>query len=114
MKKIILIITGFIVLIVFAFIAVNVLKGNQIVNLGPDTLDQASAIVKVRALPEVVEYEAMLKNAGKKATFEVEDSEEEWLVHIFEIVSDGGATSHTATFGWYRVNKKTGEIIKDL
>lgn len=61
----------------------------------------------------MVEYEAMLKNTGKKANFDVEYDGDEWLAHVFETVSNG-ATSHTATFGWYRINKITGEIIKDI
>ena len=44
--------------------------------------------------------------------FEAEDLDEDWNVHVFEIVQEEEA-SHTATFGWYQVSKKTGEIQKD-
>lgn len=75
-------------------------------------VDEQQALAKVKDLPEVQEYQKMLADAGKKATFEVEDQDSEWAVHVFEIVSDG-ANSHTATFGWFRVDKKTGIIEKE-
>ncbi len=68
----------------------------------------------LQALPEVVKYEADLKKAGKKSSFEAQDDGEEWLIQVFEIVKNDNEPSHTATFGWYRVNKKTGETIRDL
>lgn len=78
------------------------------------TIDEAQALSKIRLRTEVVKYEADLKKAGKKATFEVQDDGEEWTIQVFEIVQNSGEASHTATFGWYRVNKKTGEVIKDI
>jgi len=57
------------------------------------------------------------KNAlesGKVATIEIEDGGEVWNVHVFEIVKESDGSSHTATFGWYSVNKKTGETKKEL
>ncbi len=75
--------------------------------------DQASAIAHVRALPEVIEYEATLKKAGKQASFEAqEDGTDQWLVQVFEIVNNPGEPSHTATFDWYAVKKKTGKAFK--
>lgn len=69
------------------------------------------ARLKVEALSEVTIYKALLAKASKKAELAVEEGGAEWNVHVFEIVRDG-ATSHTATFGWYRVDKQTGIIRK--
>ena len=74
---------------------------------------QDQALLKVKNLPEVKDYQAMLFKAGTRATFEIEDQNEVWAVHVFEIV-ENGADVHTATFGWYSVNKNTGVISKDL
>jgi len=71
------------------------------------------AVAKVGALSEVVEYKNMLIEAGKKALLEAEDGESDWNVHVFEIVGEG-EDAHTATFGWYRVNKKTGAVEKEI
>lgn len=78
------------------------------------TIDEAQALSKIRLRTEVVKYEADLAKAGKKATFEAQDDGEEWIIQVFEIVQNKGEASHTATFGWYRVDKKTGKVIKDI
>lgn len=68
------------------------------------------AIEQVRNRDDVVKYEARLKKFGKKASFETTEDIDSWSVHVFEIVKNPGELSHTATFGWYSVNKKTGQI----
>jgi hypothetical protein len=35
-------------------------------------------------------------------------------VHVFEIVKNDDGSSHTATFGWYSVNKNTGAAEKEI
>lgn len=79
----------------------------------PNGTNQKQALALVKNLPEVQEYMALLKENGKEAVFEVEDlDDEDWNVHVFEVVQEEEA-SHTATFGWYQVSKKTGEVKKD-
>lgn len=77
-------------------------------------VNQTQALFKIKTRPEVVKYEADLRKAGKKASFETQDDGEQWSIQVFEIVKNGDEPSHTATFGWYTVNKKTGKINKDL
>lgn len=78
------------------------------------SINQTQALFQVKSRPEVVKYEADLKKVGSKASFEVQDDGDEWLVQVFEIVKNDNELSHTATFGWYQVNKKTGEVNRDL
>lgn len=68
-----------------------------------------AAIDAVRKRTEVFKYELDLSKAGKTASFRAEDRGEEWAVQIFEVVNQGDS-SHTATFNWYIVNKRTGDI----
>lgn len=92
-------------------------KFNSDFDVQPDNkqiVSQEQALSKIRLLSEVVKYEFDLKKAGKEATYEVEDGEGEWSVHVFEIVSDGGIEGHTATFGWYGVDKTSGEVRRDI
>lgn len=77
-------------------------------------LSQAQALFKVKSRPEVVKYEAVLEKAGKKASFEAQADGEDWLIQVFEIVKNDNEPPHTATFGWYRVDKKSGEVVKEL
>ena len=77
------------------------------------TVTKEQAVIKVEALPEVVEYKAMLAKTEKKEVVEVEDGDGEWNVHVFEVVGIG-ADSHTATFNWYRVDKQTGAVEKEF
>lgn len=81
-------------------------------NLSPE-ITKEGAIEKIKNLPEVKDYSSELEKAGSKVQFNAEDSEEVWSVQVFEIVSQG-ENSHTATFNWYRVNKKTGEVSKEF
>ena len=117
-KQRLVIILGFAVVIILVIAGYAILKkdvkdATRNFESAPATISEAQALSKVRERTEVVKYEAVLTKAGKKVTFEVEDGDDSWSVHVFEIVSDG-ESSHTATFGWYSVDKKTGEIQKDL
>lgn len=126
-NKLFIIIIGVILLIFLGYFLKIILKGEKIAKpadkiISNTSLDgnkavnisQKQALSGVRALPEVAEYEAMLKNAGKKAEVEAEDGGDEWNVHVFEIVKNDDGSSHTATFGWYSVNKKTGAVEKEI
>jgi hypothetical protein len=50
-----------------------------------------------------------------RAVIEV-DSEDAaaYTVHAYEIVDEGRGQSHTATFGWYEVSKKTGIVTRTM
>ena len=84
-----------------------------IYSFAPAGITGDGAVEKVKNRPEVTKYISDLVKAGKQATIEAEDGGEEWNVHVFEIVKQDDGSSHTATFGWYSVNKKTGKITID-
>lgn len=42
--------------------------------------------------------------------FDGEDEDGNYRIQVFEVVDHGGGESHTATYGWYLVDPKTGEI----
>lgn len=73
-----------------------------------DIMEQ-EALEKIKALPEVQAFISELEEAGKTASFRVEDRGGAWSVQVYEIVVRGGE-SHTATFNWYDVDKNTGVI----
>lgn len=73
------------------------------------TKEQALAAIK--NLPEVQEFVRLV--SPKHAEFEVEDWDIDWAVHVFELVI-GENSVHTATFGWYRVDKQTGLVEKEI
>ena len=119
--KIILIVLGVVVLALLAFFSRNFFKA-QPDNSGVTVpasqkqqppVDENQARLKVKNRTEVVKYEADLIRLGSKAVIEVEDLEEDWNVHVFEIVKQGDS-SHTTTFGWYRVNEDTGKVERDI
>lgn len=64
------------------------------------------AIENVENLPEVEEY---LKNVPNGKVEVDNELEGEYNVHVYEI-KDG----HTATFNWYTVNIKSGEVKKEF
>ncbi|MDO8648996.1 MAG: hypothetical protein Q7R81_04410 [Candidatus Peregrinibacteria bacterium] len=77
-------------------------------NSGQD-ISQEAAIEVVRNRPEVVKFESTLVKAGTVAHIDAQSEDKEWLVQVYEV--KGG---HTATFNWYRVDKKTGQISTEF
>jgi len=74
------------------------------------------AVEKVKALPEVAEWVAIVTANGGSPHIDV-DSEDAatYTVHVYEIVTgDPEMPSHTATLGWFIVDKVTGEVRKDV
>lgn len=70
------------------------------------TINQSEAIRIVRDLPEVRSF--LLETNGLVVA-ENRPKDNEYLIHVFEIKDN-----HTATFNWYRINQKTGEVTKEF
>ena len=78
-------------------------------------LTEKQAVERVMALPEVKKWMALVeKRAPKNHTmFKAEGVQMgRYLIHVYEDVDDGNGQGHSATFGWYEVDKKTGEAVK--
>jgi hypothetical protein len=79
------------------------------------TSDQA--VIRVSEDTAVAAWIAEVKRQSPQNEAVVEmDSEDAsaYTVHVYEIVWDGGNMSHTATFGWYEVSKKTGTVTRTM
>ena len=75
---------------------------------GPVTASRALQIVSRR--PEVRAYSRRLRARGKTAHVALDSEDRKaFSIHVFEEVQQG-ASSHTATFGWYEVDRKTGRV----
>lgn len=73
---------------------------------GSTKIPASRAVENVKKLPEVQQY---LKEVPK-ALVEVDNEDEgEYNVHVYEVKN-----GHTATFNWYRVSIKSGEVQKQL
>jgi hypothetical protein len=82
----------------------------------PAAVSAADAVAAVKARPEVAEWLANVTQAGGSPRIEVDSEDAEaYTVHVFEVVAgEGDMPGHTATLGWYTVNKATGEVTQDL
>ncbi|MDP3769817.1 MAG: hypothetical protein U1A23_01540 [Candidatus Sungbacteria bacterium] len=96
--------------IIYYIVLLPVMLGLLI--FGSNKMEQ-EALRKIKALPEVAAFVSELEQNGKKASFRVEDQGNEWGIQVYEIVARDGE-SHTATFNWYRVNKKSGAVDKEF
>ncbi len=67
-------------------------------------IDEATAIEKVRNLPQVKEYLKDVPTARILADH-IEPETDSLVIQVFEIKN-----GHTATFNWYTVNKTTGKV----
>ncbi|MEK7562084.1 MAG: hypothetical protein AAB509_00175 [Patescibacteria group bacterium] len=76
-------------------------------------ISEEKAINLIKELPKVKEWLALFTGpggtgptTGGKPIIEVDSKTAEgYTIHVYELLSD-----HTATFNWYSVNLKTGEI----
>lgn len=64
--------------------------------------------------PKVQAFAKKLKDSGKKVGIEMVPAEGTlYLVHVYEqVTGQGGEPEHTATFGWYNVDPKTGKVTE--
>lgn len=77
-------------------------------------ISEEEAVNLIKELPKVKEWLVLFTGpggtgptTGGKPIIEVDSkTAKEYTVHVYELLSD-----HTATFNWYTVNSKTGEII---
>ncbi len=86
-------------------------KPAQTTSVSTNDVSQTSekeAIEKVRQLPEVKDFLARITNAH----VEIGSFDEErgtYLVQVFEVKDN-----HTATFGWWEVEKISGKVKKSI
>ena len=79
-------------------------------------LTKDGAVNAVMKMPEVKQFFTnVAKSKIAKPAIEMDRVEgDAYVVHVFEIVSDGPDSSHTATQNWYHVNRYTGKITKEF
>jgi hypothetical protein len=78
-------------------------------------LTEEQALQKVREVREVKEWLGAMQRAGKPPHIVIDREEEgSFIVQVYEIVQDGPDQAHTATMGWYRVNRRTGEVTSEM
>lgn len=96
----------FVIFILLAAAGYYVLQNGVPENIPVETLStkisREQALEKVKALAEVQDYLKRVLNGIVEVDNELEG---EYNIHVYEI-KDG----HTATFNWYRVSIKSGEI----
>lgn len=84
-----------------------------------DLKDEMEVLSQMNASQEIGKKQTIklvknyLKNNNTYIASNIEiDSEDSkyYIIHVYDVISNDGE-SHTATSGWYQVNKYTGEII---
>ena len=75
---------------------------DQLAEVASTKVSRNQAIENVKKLPEVQEYLKYVPNGKVEVDNELEG---EYNVHVYEVKN-----GHTATFNWYRVSIKSGEI----
>src|SRR3990167_2233665 len=79
---------------------------NTLSETGSTKVSRQQAVENVKNLPEVKEY---LKNVPNGKVEVDNELEGEYNVHVYEVKDE-----HTATFNWYRVSIKSGEISSEF
>ncbi|MFV8826368.1 hypothetical protein [Alkalihalobacterium sp. APHAB7] len=71
--------------------------------------DQNGLLTEEEAIEKVRSYLDLQYDPDVNIVVDHEDNGR-YLVHVFDIVPGNGGVGHTATRGWYYVDRKTGEI----
>ncbi|ANV88966.1 zinc ribbon domain-containing protein [Picosynechococcus sp. PCC 7117] len=80
-------------------------------------ITEAIAIEQVANLAAVSEWQALVRTvAPQNSTYieVVEQTPTNYLIHVYETVNNPGEPSHTATYGWYEVDRQTGMVFEML
>lgn len=73
-------------------------------------LSEKQAIDRVRLIPEVKEWLGLLQSKGAKAFIEVNHMDKgKYIIRCYEVITNENI-GHTATQGWYSVDKTTGFV----
>lgn len=79
---------------------------NQLSEIGSTKISRNLAVENVNKLPEVQDYLKRIPNGKVEVDNELEG---EYNVHVYEVKN-----GHTATFNWYRVSIKSGEVRSEF
>lgn len=104
--KIIILLVLALIIGYFSFQKLTPLLIDQLAEIGSTKISRQLAVENVKKLPEVKQYLQDVPNG--KVEVDNEDAGE-YNVHVYE-VKDG----HTATFNWYRVSIKSGEVRSEF
>ncbi|MDY6795729.1 MAG: zinc ribbon domain-containing protein [Actinomycetota bacterium] len=81
--------------------------GGDTITLPVDNEDEILTLVL--DIPEVMDWFLEVESPQ----YEISDENTSFVVHLFEYVEGGSdLPGHTATFGWYAVDKETGEVFE--
>lgn len=74
---------------------------------------ESTELSKEEARQIVIDFAQVRNNDNLKTQYDHEEGND-YIFQVFEVVADDAENSHTATFGWYGVNKLTGEVYNTM
>ena len=77
------------------------------------TQPESTEISKEEARQIVIDFAQVRNNDNLKTQYD-HDEGNDYIFQVYEVVADDAENSHTATFGWYGVNKLTGEVYDTM
>jgi hypothetical protein len=82
------------------------------VSASPSTNSSTGKAAMTKAQAESLVKDYLKKKGEYVPAFIVVDSEDDktFTVHCYDVIGKGTAEQHTATSGWYTVNKSTSEV----
>lgn len=90
----------------FAYQRLTPVALDQLAEVGSTKISRNLAVENVKKLPEVQQYLKDVPNGKVEVDNELEG---EYNVHVYEVKN-----GHTATFNWYRVSIKSGEVRSEF
>lgn len=74
---------------------------------------ESTQLSKEEARQIVIDFAQVRNNDNLKTQYDHEEGND-YIFQVYEVVDDGGGNGHTATYGWYGVNKLTGEVYDTM
>lgn len=102
MGRVLIAITVLVLVLILDLQRENSILLNQLAEFASTKISRNLAVENVKKLPEVQDYLQRVPSGRVEVDNELEG---EYNVHVYEIKN-----GHTATFNWYRVSIKSGEV----
>jgi cell division protein FtsB len=74
---------------------------------------ESTELSKEEARQIVIDFAQVRNNDNLKTQYD-HDEGNDYIFQVYEVVADDAENSHTATFGWYGVNKLTGDVYDTM
>ncbi|WP_088227852.1 hypothetical protein [Desulfosporosinus sp. FKB] len=88
----------------------SLLYDSQNKNNEPDQNTPITGVQAIQIVKQIVKKDMLYQNDHEENVNGIDC----YVIHVYEVVNDGGGAAHTATAGWYAVQKNDGKVYDNI